>query len=58
MFIFHSNKSNTILWSSLKKNHMSLNIIKNLKGYEGVEPYIYDLQSKCITLCTYPLKKK
>ena len=25
------------------------------QGYEGVEPYIYDLQSKCIALCNISL---
>ena len=28
---------------------------KRKQGYEGVEPYIYDLQSKCIALCNIPL---
>jgi hypothetical protein len=31
-----------------------LKIFNNDKGYEGVEPYIYDLQSKCIALCNIP----
>jgi hypothetical protein len=34
-------------------NYIYTNVI--IEGYEGVEPYIYDLQSKCIALCNISL---
>ena len=45
--------ANHKLW--LDKNYLKINNTKIEKEYEGVEPYIYDLQSKCIALCNISL---